>query len=311
MRKALFLIAVICCAQFSFANGDDSAKIAEARAAAMIDSINSSMKWQRGAISISSGAISLNVPAGYKFLDATQSQYVLEDLWGNLEDKSVLGMIFPERLSPLSDSAWAFVVTYDQLGYVKDEDADEIDYDEVMKSMKEESKLGNEERVKQGMSRFDLIGWAQKPYYDKDRKVLHWAREFQSEGSTQHTLNYDIRILGRKGILSMNAVAVMGQLPEVKANIDNILKMAEFTAGNKYSDYDSNIDKVAAITVGALVGGKVLAKVGILAFLGKFIKIIVIGAGAAIAGAWKLISNRRKKRAEAQYEPVAPNDTVS
>ncbi|MBC7904669.1 MAG: DUF2167 domain-containing protein, partial [Gemmatimonadaceae bacterium] len=119
----------------------------------------------------------------------------------------------------------------------------------------------------------------------------------------------DIRILGRKGVLSMNAVAVMSQLPEVKKHIPEVLKMAEFTSGNKYSDFDSNFDNVAAWTVGGLVAGKVLAKVGILAFFGKFLKLIVIGVAAIGGAVWKWVSGRKKKKEEAAYAVVKTDNT--
>ncbi|MEI9946725.1 MAG: DUF2167 domain-containing protein [Chitinophagaceae bacterium] len=61
-----------------------------------------------------------------------------------------------------------------------------------------------------------MVGWAQPPFYDSKNKVLHWAKELQFGGEDLNTLNYDVRFLGRKGILSLNAVATIDQLPKVK-----------------------------------------------------------------------------------------------
>jgi len=44
----------------------------------------------------------------------------------------------------------------------------------------------------------------------------------------------------------------------------------------KYEDFDSSVDEVAAWTIGGLVAGKVLAKVGFFAIFLKFGKIIVL-----------------------------------
>jgi uncharacterized membrane-anchored protein len=296
MRKTLLLLTLFASSLFGYANDEDSLKILKEKIAFITDSVNKSMKWERGTISIADGSIKLNIPQGFKFLNAEQSQHVLEDLWGNLKDSSVLGMIFPESASPLSDSAWAYVVTYNQMGYVKDTDADDINYEDLLKEMKEDSKKTNEERVKQGLDKFDLIGWAQKPYYDKENKVLHWAKEFHAEGAEGNTLNYDIRILGRKGVLSMNAVAGMEQLPEVKSHINEVLKMAEFTDGNKYDDFNPDVDEVAAWTIGGLVAGKVLAKAGFLAIILKYLKLIILGVAALGGGIWKWVTGRRKKQ---------------
>ncbi len=55
-------------------------------------------------------------------------------------------MIFPENGDPFSDSSYAFVVTYDAMGFVKDEDADEIDYDDMLKGFQEGEVEENKEK---------------------------------------------------------------------------------------------------------------------------------------------------------------------
>jgi uncharacterized membrane-anchored protein len=73
--------------------------------------------------------------------------------------------------------------------------------------MSEAQAEGNEERKKRGWSELNLYGWAEKPHYDADAKKLYWAKELEFEGAPSNTLNYDVRVLGREGVLSMNAVA--------------------------------------------------------------------------------------------------------
>jgi hypothetical protein len=158
-------------------------------------------------------------------------------------------MIFPEKSGPFTDSSYAFVVTYEEIGYVKDEDAGKIDYDLLLKSIQEDEKKENEARTKAGYPEIHLVGWAQQPYYDSQRKILHWAKElkFGSEDS-DNTLNYEVRILGRKGMISLNAVAKMYSLPLVNQNISKVLSVASFTQGNSYFDFDSKTDKIAVWT---------------------------------------------------------------
>lgn len=313
MKKTALLLLAFAFYLSSFANDRDSLAILNEKIQHFKDSINKTMKWEQGNIAIANGTINLSIPAGFHFLNAEQSRYVLEDLWGNLKDSSILGMVFPIDKGPLDDTSFAYVVTYDQMGYVKDDDADDIKYDELLKTLKEENNAANAERIKQGMPSFTIIGWAQPPFYDKTNKVLHWAKEIKVEGSETNTLNYDIRILGRKGVLSFNAIGGIDQLPKVKKDIDAILKMATFTEGNKYSDFDPKIDEVAAWTIGGLVAGKVLAKVGLWAVFAKFFKFILIGVVAAGGAIWRFITGRKKKEEEAvvttEAEPIAESET--
>jgi uncharacterized membrane-anchored protein len=249
------------------------------------DQLESQLKYEKGTISLLTGNAKLNVPNGFGYLNAKQAQYVLKDLWGNPEDKNILGALVPDGKGVLNDGSWLFTITYDDMGYVKDEDAEEVDYDELLKEIQEDFKAGNPERVKLGYPEMTLQGWASKPFYDADKKVLHWAKELKFGKDSINTLNYDLRVLGRKGVFILQAVSSMEQLPEVKANIKNVISSIQFNKGDQYSDFDSSTDEVAAWTIGGLVAGKVLAKVGFFAVLLKFWK---IGLVAIIAG-WAAI----------------------
>lgn len=140
------------------------------------DSVDATMRYQTGTVKLSNGVASIQVPKGYKYLDADQSNYVLTTLWGNTEGGS-LGMLFPQNLGPLGDSSWCFNIEYDETNYVKDDDAEDIDYDELLATMQQETEEANPERIKQGYEKIRLLGWASKPYYDSDKKILHWAKE--------------------------------------------------------------------------------------------------------------------------------------
>ncbi|MFZ1527220.1 MAG: DUF2167 domain-containing protein [Ferruginibacter sp.] len=298
--KQSFLLACICL--FSFlqvkAGPDDSLTNELIAQFKLIDSVNKAMNWQHNTVMISNGAIKLNVPKGFKFLNAEQSKYILHDIWGNPPRPDVLGMIFPDKGGPYADSSYAFILSYEETGYVKDKEANKIDYDEMLEDIKKSEPEANKERLQQGYDAIHVIGWAHKPYYDEQKKVLHWAKELKFGSDEATTLNYDVRVLGRKGILSMNAIASMSELPLVKASINDVLQIAEFTEGNRYADFNSNTDKVAEYGVGALVAGGVLAKTGVLGAIGKFLvaawKFILIGVVAAAAAVKKFFTGKDK-----------------
>lgn len=253
------------------------------------DKIDKSFHYESGKITLTEGNGILNVPKGFKFLNAEQTQNVLTNLWGNPEDKSILGSLVPDGKGVTHSDSWMFVISYQGDGYVKDDDADDIDYDDLLKTMKEDVATANVERKNAGYPEVQLIGWASKPFYDNNLKVLHWAKELQFGQDKEHTLNYDLRVLGRKGMYNISAVAGVNQLAEVKASIPGIIKSVEFNDGHKYLDFDADTDTVAAWTIGGLVAGKVLAKVGFFAILAKFGKFIVIGIIAAFAAVKKFL----------------------
>ena len=105
-----------------------------------------------------------------------------------------------------------------------------------------------------------------------------------------HTLNYDVRVLGREGVLSMQAVAPMDQLAQVRTEMRPLLDVAEFNEGYRYAEFNSKTDRMAEYGLGALIAGGVAAKLGLFAKLfavllaaKKFIIIGLIALGGILA----------------------------
>jgi len=266
--------------------------------------IASALKWQTGTIDIKDGLAKINLTDDFRYLGAADARKVLHDLWGNPDDPSILGMIFPKDKGPLDDDGWAVTVTYEEGGYVKDDDADKINYDDMLKKIQQEAHEANPEREKEGYPAIEIVGWAAPPRYDKAAHKLYWAKELKVADSKVNTLNYDIRILGRRGVLVLGAIASMQQYPEIEKKTPDILSMVDFKAGNTYADFDPKVDKIAEYGLGALVAGGALAgaaKLGLLAGAWKFIvagvialkKVIIVAVVAIVAGVKKLWSKIR------------------
>jgi len=253
-----------------------------------LDAINAGFSFDTGHVEIGDGIAYLDLTENFKFLNAEDSRMVLEDLWGNPPDESVMGMIFPKDIFPLDEHfTYAIEISFSDEGHVKDHDAEEIDYKELLEGMQEEAENDNELRREQGYPSVNLVGWASPPFYDKENKKLHWAKELAFEGEESNTLNYNIRVLGRHGYLNLNIIGGMEDLGHVKADIDEILGSVHFTDGNRYADFNPSLDKIAAYGIGGLIAGKVLVKAGILAkiglFFAKFLKPILLGVVALFA----------------------------
>jgi len=279
MRSVLFSIFVLFISQSLYA--EDGAK--EYMSA---EEFEASLHFKQGTIELPGGKAALNVPDGFRYLDPGDAQKVLEAAWGNPDGSGTLGMLFPSDIGPTHQNSWGVVITYDNDGHVSDEEADSIDYDDLLKDMQEAAEEASSERQKVGYGEIHLVGWAEKPSYDKASRKLFWAKELNF-GEEANTLNYNVRVLGREGVLVLNAVADMSQLGSIREDMKDVIAFSNFTSGNQYADFDASTDRVAAYGLAALVGGTVAAKAGLFAKLGalliagkKFIVLIVIGIGA-------------------------------
>jgi uncharacterized membrane-anchored protein len=198
----------------------------------------------------------------------------------------------------LSAEGWGIVITYEEEGYVNDDDAAGIDYDALLKQLQEATAASNEDRKKQGFEPVTLIGWAEPPSYDAVAHKLYWAKElaFGESADGGHTLNYNIRILGRRGVLVLNAVSGMEQLASIKEEALKILPAVEFNEGHRYTDYLPGKDKAATYGIAGLIAGAAAAKTGFLKMLWvsilAFKKVIAVALIALVAVLKRVLTGR-------------------
>ena len=103
------------------------------------------------------------------------------------------------------------------------------------------------------------------------------------------SMNYNTRILGRRGYVSVNLVTERAHLAHDKAAAASLLAATTFAPGATYGDFDSKKDKVAEYGLTGLVLGGLgfgllkAAKIGLLAKFGKVIIAALIAGKKAIA----------------------------
>lgn len=258
---------------------------------------------ETGAVTVSPANVTLNLGEDYYFLDAAESRRVLTEGWGNPPEsvQAVIGMVFPSGKTAFDDT-WGAVLTYVEDGYVSDADASTIDYNELLGQLQAGEAQENEARRAAGFDDTHLEGWAQAPSYDAGRHTLIWAKEISfSSAPEMNTLNYDVRVLGRRGVFSMNLVTDMAHLEATRADATRLMSTATFNEGHRYADYEEGVDRKATYGLAGLVaGGAALAvakKVGLLGILFLVLKkggvFLILGAGGALAWIRRMMSGRK------------------
>ncbi len=269
--------------------------------------LESELRYQTGTVEVAGGKAKFKLGPGFRYLDPDQSARLLSEGWGNPPGEKTLGMILPAEPSPLTPEGWGVVITYEEDGYVDDKDAEKINYGELLDQMKKDVTEENKERTKAGYEEVHLIGWAEPPHYDKTSNKLYWAKDIKFGDSPVDTLNYNIRVLGRRGVLVLNAVASVDQLGSIRTSMQQLLPAVEFNPGHRYADFVPGKDKVAEYGMGALVLGTLAAKTGLfkalLAGLLAAKKFVILGIAAI--GAW-LRKVLGKKKEVATAPPIEP-----
>jgi len=234
--------------------------------------------WQDGPTVGKLGDIAeIKVPEGYRFAGADGTRKFLE-LTQNPPTGGELGVLIPERKGNEENIGFWFVIfEFNNIGYVKDADREKLDADNLLRGMQTNTEEGNKERARRGWPAYNIDGWFKPPFYDVSTKNLTWATRGHSleNGKEEKSVNYSVRILGRRGTVDVDLVLGPDAVSTVLPRFTEVLEGFSFKAGNSYAEFRPG-DKVAAYGLAALVAGGATAialKTGLLA---KFWKLIVL-----------------------------------
>jgi uncharacterized membrane-anchored protein len=251
-------------------------------------------EFPKGPATAKLGQISeLPVPAGFMFLNADQTRAMLQAA-GDPVSGNELGFLRP------TNGVWAVFFDFKDVGYIKDAEKEKLDPAKLLKSYKEGTEAANQERAKQGGAPIEILGWDKEPSYDPATHNLEWCMRARSDG--HEFVNYNTRLLGRKGVMEVVLVVDPADLQSTLAEFRAVIATHQFQTGQSYAEYRPG-DKIAKFGLGALVlGGAAVgaAKIGVFAWLAVLLKkawkLIAIAA-AAVAGFFKKLFNKITGRA--------------
>lgn len=237
--------------------------------------------WREGPTSGDLGPRAhVSVPDGFRFVGHTGASKFME-LTENPSDGDELGVM-------LHDDSWFVVFTFDESGYVKDDDKNSLEADKILSSIKKGTEQANKVRAERGWSTMEILGWQQAPFYDPGTHNLTWSIRGRSEGDT--SINHSVRLLGRHGVMHVDLVAASDEMGEALPVFNDMLRGFSFKDGQRYAEFKPG-DRIAQYGLtGLIVGGTgaALIKTGLLQ---KFWKFIVVGF-IAVAGFIKRLFTR-------------------
>ena len=242
------------------------------------------LPWQQAPAEARIGDIAtIKVPDGLIFLDSTGTRRFLE-LNGNppRDNRYTLSA---------KDFSWFAIFFFENSGYVKDDE--KLDHEELLKSLQQNDKPGNEERKKLGMTALHTDGWHVRPHYDAATKRLEWGVRLRSDRGGP-IVNYTVRLLGRRGVMHATLVSDPQSLDKDIAVFKSALANYDFVGGERYAEFRSG-DRIAEYGLGALVLGGAAAVATKTGFGKSILKLLVVGGAALVAAAgavWRKLSGR-------------------
>lgn len=240
------------------------------------------LPWQVGPITVHlSGNATLKVPEGYAFLDAAGTKAYNEIAHNPSDDTD-------QYTLASSADGWVAFFSYADSGYVKDDE--EIDANAILENIRSGTEAANKERRARGWSEMSVLGWSVKPEYDTQLKSLTWSILGEDTSTNEKIVNYNARLLGRRGVMSVVVVTKPKSLDSAIADFKGVVPGFQFAPGDTYAEYRPG-DHVAAYGLAALITGgaaAVAAKKGLFTVIGGFLAAAwkFVLAGVIALGAW-------------------------
>ena len=246
--------------------------------------------WQSGPTNAYLGddLAEIEIPAGYMALDRAETQRLMEYL-ENPVNGSEVGTIAPDS----DDVNWFVVFEWDEIGYVEDDDHDEIDAEALLASIRQGTESANEMRRERGWAEMQIVGWEEAPHYDADTQNLTWAVRGRSQG--QDNVNRIVKILGRRGVMTATLVTDPHLLTVASVESDQLLADFAFRPGNTYAEFIPGTDRLAEIGLSALIVGGAGAALMQSGLLARFWKVILAGLAAVGGGVAKLFGRGKSE----------------
>ena len=243
-----------------------------------------------GPAKASLGAIAdIEVPQGYRLADEAGARILLERMKNPVPD-GLIGILAPES------GKWWMVLTFADVGYVKNADQERIDPAAVLKAVQKRNETQNSERTEQGMASIVSVNWERPPVYDAAGHSLEWA--LRAETRLSKVINGTVLLLGRRGVLEVITVQPY-EVPSDSIPLQQLIKNIAFKEGQRYADY-KNGDKIADTSLSQLMvddkhlagSRELMASSG----AGVVVWIYSVLAGCAVMGSGVLLYQKRRQR---------------
>jgi uncharacterized membrane-anchored protein len=288
------------------------------------------IKWQKGPTTARlAGIAEIRIPEGVMFTDKAGAQKLLE-LTHNLPNGDEVGALVSQH----EGEEWYVIFEFQELGYIKDDEREQLDSEKLLASMKQGTEEANEERKKKGWPAFHVTGWERAPFYDTQTHNLTWAIRGRGDSGSS-AVNHSVRLLGRKGVMSAELVVAPSEYAQSVSTFDSLLTGFSFREGSRYADFRQG-DKIAAYGLTALIlggAGVAATKLGffakswkvllaVLIALKKLLILVFVAIAGLLKKLWNFFTNKRSEEttgpqgtateseplSKKEYERVPPAD---
>ncbi len=161
-----------------------------------------------------------------------------------MEDPDMEALIYNQ------DTEIQLIFNYYPSGYVSMEDWEDLDADELLSQISENTDKSNAERAKHNIAGLSVGGWLQKPRLNEDNNSVSWVFDVL-DGEERYVNAISIK-LGRKGYEKFTWVSSYDDYLLSMDLMATLVNQQNFDQGHRYADYSVG-DTMAACGIASLV----------------------------------------------------------
>lgn len=233
---------------------------------------------------------SIDLPEGMLLVEREAAQDLMRKSGNEVE--GVVGLVVPAADGP----TWRVVIEADDVGYVSDDDANEIDASDMLEDFKKGTLEQNKVRKEKGALELFVDRWSEPPRYEAAQHHLVWGLAVHD--SDGPAVNFFTRLLGREGFLSVDLIDDATKIEASKGQALSVLTAIHFAPGSRYEDHATS-DKSSGLGLKALmlggVGVVIAKKTGLLIVVLLALKKGLIVVAAAVGGFFKWLFGRKSR----------------
>lgn len=246
------------------------------------------LNWKdQGTYSMPLSNSTISLPVGRSIVIGKDAMR-LNELYGNPENESIEAITIDEHFHSV------YFTNYKE-GYVSIKDWGEINPDEFLQSIIENTEEANKLRRQKSFSELHVLGWLQEPTLDKHNNTVFWAIDAEDDDGDSLVNSVALR-LGREGFEKIVWVTDRDTYTPFGGELDIMLRAHSFDPGFRYNDHKKG-DKIASYGIASLVaavaGAKIVKAGGIAVLLKKGGAVIAAGIATAFYKLRKFFKRRK------------------
>ena len=206
---------------------------------------NAAPQGQSGIVPLNDGALTINVPEGYRFYSAEEALAFMQRNGASAPVGATLGLLARTGDDIRQPGTWATVISFDAIGYVQPETAAGLSDANFETSVRDA-------RTHQNRA---FEGFIAQPAFDASTPSLVWAERSAAPGAGGKDLRYEQKLPGRHGVACLTSIGSADQFDDITTAAADLRGMLSFRDGERHADFQPASDQVSAYSVPGLVTG--------------------------------------------------------